>query len=253
MDHIGPMARSVRDCAVVLEAISQRRCDYSEAFPGSVSGTRIGVVSDLFGDWKSKEVGDLVEGTIARLRNMGATMVDAQIPDIAAIAKAGRELISVEASFHHRRWFPGRAGEYSPGVRRNLQNGMEIFGVDYVEALEKKRAFTEAVDHAFRDVNLLLCPTVPYPAPGENDPPTMFWRPDEGSRPEVSGRAVPDERTIPFNVSGHPALTVPAGYTASENLPIGVQMVAHRDDEATLFRVADAYEREMGGFLWPTI
>jgi aspartyl-tRNA(Asn)/glutamyl-tRNA(Gln) amidotransferase subunit A len=240
LDHVGPLTRTVRDNAAVLEAIASTSLDYDSIFTGSIKDVKIGVIRRLTDQPLNPEVLSLVESAVDRLRYLGAEIVDVEIPGIETIDQSAIPIILSEASFYHKDWHPHRADDYAPGTYANVREGFKVSGVDYVEALEKRRQFTEIVNEAFKQVDILVCPTVPYPAT-EKDP--TF----EGGDIDIS------KRTIPFNLTGHPALTISAGNTASARLPVGIQMVARHHHEEIVYRVAEAYEKEIGGYRRPPL
>ena len=174
------------------------------------------------------------------LRDLGAEVTDILIPGIETVHGIAMPILLTEASYHHKRWYPERADDYTDGTRSNLAEGFKVSGVDYVEALQERRRFTQTVDQIFDDVDVLVCPTAPFTAT-ETDP-------------DFEGGAIDYIlRTVPFDVTGHPALTVPAGNTESQNLPAGMELIAGRRREDTLYRVAAAYEEHMGGFARPPL
>lgn len=241
LDHVGPLTRTVGDNALVLECVASSPFDSSLAVGDSISGMKVGVVRDLLDDESlTPEVSALVESAIERLRDLGAEIIDIDIPSIETASEIALPILLAEASYYHKQWYPARAGDYSSGTRANVAAGFDVTGVDYLEALGKRRRFTEVVSGAFDEIEILVCPTLPYPATQKD--------------PEF-GEATLDvvKRTIPFNVTGNPALTVPAGNTAQDNLPVGIQLIAahHREDVA--YRVAAAYERDVGGFENPPL
>lgn len=240
LDHVGPLTRTVRDNALVLAAISGTAFDYDTIFSGSIQGTKIGVIRKLTEHPLNPEVLSLVEKAIDQLRSLGANVVDVELPGIETIDRIGIAIVLAEASFYHKEWYPHRAEDYAPSTFANINEGFKVAAVNYLEALEQKRRFTETVNQVFEQVDLLVCPTMPYPATVKD--PTF----EEG---DISVSL----RTIPFNITGHPALTISAGNTASSNLPVGIQMIGRHHSEATIYRVADAYERATGGYRRPPL
>jgi aspartyl-tRNA(Asn)/glutamyl-tRNA(Gln) amidotransferase subunit A len=240
LDHIGPLTRTVRDNAIILEAISSIPYAFTSSSSESIEGIKIGVIRSLTDEPLQTEVLSLIEVAIDRLRQSGADIVEVEIPGIEEVEEVAVPIILSEASYYHKKWYPQREDDYSPGTFANIKEGFNVSGVNYVEALAKKQQFRETVNEAFKEVDLLVCPTVPYPAT-EKDP--SF----EGGDIDIS------KRTIPFNTSGHPALTISAGNTASSNLPVGIQMVGRYDDEATIYKVAQALETALGGYQAPPL
>jgi aspartyl-tRNA(Asn)/glutamyl-tRNA(Gln) amidotransferase subunit A len=240
LDHIGPLTRTVRDNAIILEAISSIPFAFTSSSSESIEGIKIGVIRSLTEEPLQSEVLSLVEVAIDRLRQAGADIVEVEIPGIESVEEVAVPIILSEASYYHKEWYPHREDDYAPGTFANIKEGFKVSGVNYVEALEKKQQFRETVNEAFKEVDLLVCPTVPYPAT-EKDP--SF----EGGDIDIS------KRTIPFNTSGHPALTISAGNTVSTNLPVGIQMVGRYNDESTIYKVAQALETALGGYHTPPL
>jgi aspartyl-tRNA(Asn)/glutamyl-tRNA(Gln) amidotransferase subunit A len=239
LDHVGPLTRTVRDNVAVLEAVS----DSTEGLAptaDSVSSLRVGVIGELMGDPIEPEVLCQVETAIDCLRGLGVQIVDVGIPGVESASELAIPVLLAEASYHHRRWYPERAEDYAYGTRANIDAGFKLPAVDYVDALQKRRDFTETVTAALKGVDVLVCPTVGFTAT-ETDP--SF----EGGAEEYV------LRSIPFNVTGHPALTIPVGNTTTQNLPAALELISAHRAENVLYRVAAAYEREMGGFARPPL
>lgn len=239
LDHVGPITRTVRDNAAVLEAISPTSRDAApETVP--ISGMRVGVIEDLMGDPLDPEVLSLVRSAIDRLGGVVGEVAGARVLGIDEAAQTAIPILLAEASYHHWRHYPGRADDYSQGTSANVKAGFDVRAVDYVEALEERRRFTRTVSGVFQDFDVLVCPTVPYTAT-ETDP-------------DFEGGALQYIlRTVPFNITGHPALTVPVGNTGSQDLPVGMEMISAHGNENALYAVAGAYEESVGGFARPAI
>ena len=240
LDHVGPLTRTVRDNAALMEILAPTLPLSGFMFGQSAAGIRVGVISNLMGDPLGREVRSLVESAIDRLRDLGAEVTDVRIPGIETVHDTAMPILLTEASYHHKRWYPERADDYADGTRANLAEGFKVSGVDYVEALQERRRFAQTVDRIFDDVDILVCPTAPFTAT-ETDP-------------DFEGGAIDYIlRTVPFDVTGHPALTIPVGNTESGNLPAGMELIAGRRREDTLYRVAAAYEEDLGGFARPPL
>lgn len=240
LDHIGPLTRMVRDNAYMLQELATRPCDFRGIFTEDIRGIRIGVIRELIDDSLHPEVKSLFEDAVARLQDLGAYVTEVEIPGISTVENVGMPIVLAEASHSHRQWVPDRAEDYARGTYMNLREGYKIDAVSYLQALEERRQFIDVVNEAFKKVDLFVCTTLPYPAT-ERDP--SF----EDGNIDVS------KRTIPFNISGHPALSISAGNTASLNLPVGLQLIGRYNEEGTVYRVADAYERATGGYRRPPL
>lgn len=240
LDHVGPLTRTVRDNAAIMEVLAPTIPLYGLASGEPVSGLRVGVISNLMEDPLGEEVKTLVQAAIDRIDGLGAVVTDIRLPGVERIDEIAMPILLAEASYHHRRWFPERADDYSAGTGANLTAGFEVSAVAYVAALREKERFTEVVDEVFREVDVLVCPTAPFTAT-ETDPDF-----EGGAQDYIL-------RTAPFDVTGHPALTVPAGNTISQNLPAGIELVADHRREDVLYRLAAAYEEDVGGFSRPSL
>jgi aspartyl-tRNA(Asn)/glutamyl-tRNA(Gln) amidotransferase subunit A len=240
LDHVGPMTRTVRDNAIALEHISSHRFDWETLFPGNLTGMKIGVIRSLTDTITNQEVSKITNQGLKLLRELGAELVDVKIPGIETIDTTALPILLAEASAYHQKWFANREFDYDPNTYANLREGFNITAVNYLDALEKKKQFSRLVDEVLHQVDVLVCPTVPYPAT-EKDP--SFG----------DGNINISQRTIPFNVSGHPAITISAGNTLADNLPVGLQIVGRHADEATIYRVGDTFQQATGGFKIPQI
>ncbi len=240
LDHVGPLTRTVRDNAAFMEVLAPTLPLSGLASGEPVSGFRVGVISNLMGDPLGEEIKTLVEAAIGRMSGLVADVVDVRLPGVERIDEIAMPILVAEASHHHRRMYEESPDDYSDGTRANLAAGFGIPAVDYVAALEQRQRFTETVDEVLREVDVLVCPTAPFAAT-ETDP-------------DFEGGALDYIlRTVPFDVSGHPALSVPAGNTASRNLPAGIELIAAHKGEDVLYRLAAAYEEEVGGFAVPAL
>ena len=240
LDHVGPLTRTVRDNAAIMEVLAPTISLSGLAAGEPVSRIRVGVISNLMGDPVGEEVKTLVQAAIDRIGGLVAEVTDVSLPGVERIDEVAMPILLAEASYYHRRWFPERTNDYAEGTRANLAAGLEVPAVDYVAALRERESFTKVVEEVLREVDVLVCPTAPFAAT-ETDPDF-----EGGARDYIL-------RTVPFDVTGHPALTIPAGNTVSQNLPAGIQLVAAHRREDVLYRLAAAYEEEVGGFSRPSL
>lgn len=240
LDHVGPLTRTVRDNAAFMEILAPSLSLSGFASGTPVSGLRVGVIANLMGEPLGEEVKDLVEAAIGRISGFVADVSDVRLPGVERIDEIAMPILIAEASHHHRRMYAKSKDDYSDGTRANLAAGFKISAVDYIAALEERQRFTKVVDELLQEVDVLVCPTAPFAAT-ETDP-------------DFEGGALDYIlRTVPFDVSGHPALSVPAGNTVSQNLPAGIELVAAHGQEDVLYRLAAAYEEEVGGFAVPNL
>ncbi len=247
MDHVGPMARSARDCALMLSAIAGYDPadpttsvlpvpDYGAALTGEVKGLRIGLLRANFTDAAAPDVRAAVEATATQLRQAGAVVDEVNLTQVIHVAPASAAIVASEALAYHAPWFRARAQDYQPDVRERLRLGAFVNGAHYVRAQQIRGLVTREVDEALARRDVLLAPATPLAAPVLGERETTL-----GDGPS-DVRAALLRCTRPFNFSGHPACAAPCGFTA-EGLPIGLQIVGRPFDEATVLRVVDAYQR----------
>jgi aspartyl-tRNA(Asn)/glutamyl-tRNA(Gln) amidotransferase subunit A len=247
LDHAGPLARTVRDAALTLGVIAGHDPrdpasasvpvpDYTAGLDAGVRGLRVGVPREYFFERATEEVERHVRAAIRTLEGLGATVVEVSLPHVDLAATAGMAIISVEAAEVHRPWLRARADDYGADVRPRLQAGALFSGVEYARAQRIRalvqREFREAMTHA--DVLAMPNNAIPAPRIGQS---TISVR-----GKDVWVMALMPSLTIPHNLTGAPALTVPCGFAAS-GLPVGLQIVGRPFEDATVLRVGHAYEQ----------
>jgi aspartyl-tRNA(Asn)/glutamyl-tRNA(Gln) amidotransferase subunit A len=247
IDVIGPLARSVRDCARLLQVVAGHDPrdaqssrlpvpDFEAACERGVAGVTVGVPRNHFYDAADDDVRAAMRASLDALTAQGARVVEVDVPDATALAELSRAIVYSEASGLHARWLRDRPELYSPQVRVRATTGIAIPSTIYYEALLLRvpllRRFVASV---FARCDVLHLPTLPLATP-------TFAAVDVGAGERLwrtLGRLV--WCTAPFNFLGLPALTVP-GAAAGNGMPTGVQLVGRPFDEATLLRVAAAHE-----------
>jgi aspartyl-tRNA(Asn)/glutamyl-tRNA(Gln) amidotransferase subunit A len=243
LDHVGPMTRTVRDNAILLNAMAghdpadpgsaaHASEDYARHLHRGVRGLRIGFVRHFHETDvpASPEVTAALEAAAALLAAEGASITDVALPPLGEFAAVNRAVMLPEATAIHEAWLRERPGDYAAVTRRRLLPGLFISGTDYVQAQRRRRQLTEAVQAAFAEVDLLLCASSMDPASLIDD------------EPEVE-RTYPRQARTPFNVTGHPAISVMCGLSPAAGLPLGMQLVGPSFSEALIFQAAAAYER----------
>jgi aspartyl-tRNA(Asn)/glutamyl-tRNA(Gln) amidotransferase subunit A len=251
LDHVGPLARTVRDAAILLGVIagpdgrdattSARPVpDYGAAIGGSIAGLRIGVPDRFFGEGLDGEVEAAVRAAIEGLRGLGARVVDCPLPDPALLNDLANVIARCESAAVHARVLRESPHLLQAAVRERLEVGLHVSAHDYLQAARlRARATRTFVDDVFARVDVLAAPTIPEPAPA-------LAAVKAGSPDEIVRRMGRFSRlTRPFNALGLPALSVPCGF-AADGRPVGLQLVGRPFDEATLLRAGHAYEQAAG-------
>ena len=239
-DHAGPLTRTVRDAALVLQTLaghdprdptSAARAvpDFAAAIDRGIRGQRIGVPRAFFFERCDPEVAPAVDAALALLEGLGAIVEEAVLPDMGAAFTVGTITIVVEGAAYHAADLRERPELFSDELRASFELGSFYTGIDYVQAQRLRRHLMVETDRAMAGFDALVMPTSPVPA-----------TPIEGTPPEHA--MLRPRNTMPFNVLGLPALSLPCGFTAG-GLPIGLQIVGKAFDEAGILRIAHAYEQ----------
>ncbi|HUF94123.1 MAG TPA: amidase [Candidatus Limnocylindria bacterium] len=247
MDHMGPMTRSAADCALMLRAIAGYDAadpttsvlpvpDYTAALSGDVTGLRVGLLRDFFLDSAAPEVKAAVEQAAATLAKAGAVVDEVSLPLMPQVAAASFAIVASEALAYHAVNLRTRAAEYQADVRERLMQGIVVSGLHYVRAQQIRALVRNGVDGALARRDVLLAPSTPMAATVIGETRTQVGDTPVEVRPSLI------RYTRPFNLSGHPACSLPCGFTQG-GLPIGMQVVGRPFDEATVLRAADAYQR----------
>ncbi len=251
LDTIGPLARSARDCARLLQAVAGHDDsdghslavpvpDYEAALDGDLRGVRIAVPHAYYYDPVTPEVEHALEESLAVLRGRGATIVPSDVPDMALINSMMALVMAVEAATIHRAALAERPQDFADQVRARIEPGFCYPATRYAEALALRARLTrEYLATAMRDADLLHTPALPFAVP--SIAATL-----EGSPADVARTIASVTHCVRgINYLGLPALCVPAGFTQGP-LPVGFQLVGRPFDEGLLLRVADAYQRDTG-------
>ncbi|GIX49649.1 MAG: glutamyl-tRNA(Gln) amidotransferase subunit A [Candidatus Tectimicrobiota bacterium] len=247
LDHPGPLTRSVTDAALVLQAIAghdpadptTRRLpvpDYAGALRGEVRGLRLGVPRPFFFEQLDEQVARAVEAALAVLRELGVTCVDLDLPLMRDVPGASLAIMVTEAYAVHEAWLRTRPQDYGADVRLRLALGSTVLGAHYLKAQRFRALLCQEVGEALRRVDALATPTTLLPAPRLDEPVVRLG----GSEVVVAANLA--RFTRPFNLTGLPALSLPCGFS-NEGLPIGLQLAGRPFDEATILRLAYAYEQ----------
>ena len=246
MDTIGPISRSVADAAITLGAIAGHDPkdpyswnkpvpDYLGALDGDISGIRIGVVSELLHDEVVEpETRDVVQRAIAVLGELGALVEEVSIPLTAHANTVSSILLAAEPAQNQREWVLDRLEDYGHDNRIGLLVGSLMPGVAYLKAQKLRSMLRKQVHETLGNYDVLVSPTAGRPAVPRQDDPVITSK-------EMAGR-MPYMRTNTFNLSSTPAVSVPCGFN-SGSLPIGLQIAGRPGEDATVLKVAHAYEQ----------
>ena len=250
-DHMGPFAGTVGDARLVYRALTahsgaltaQRGADLRAGsgadLPRSVNNLRLGVPRGYLTDLLDEDVRARFDEAAAVLRSAGAALTDVSIPRAEMTPAVYVHIHSSEGAAYHAHTLDTVPERYTPVVRSRLEVGRYVLAQDYLRAMDGRALLRAEVDTALFGCDALILPTLPIPAP----PIGADAMPIGGRQEPV--RALMLRLTQLFNVTGHPAISIPCGVT-SERLPVGLQLVGHRNQTERLLSTALVVEQSMG-------
>jgi aspartyl-tRNA(Asn)/glutamyl-tRNA(Gln) amidotransferase subunit A len=244
LDHIGPLARGVRDCAEVLAVIAGPHpsdpdsvdAPFTAPDPApDLTGVRIGVARDgHFPDASDPALAGTFDAALAEFAALGAELVEVTLPYWTELKTANLVTMACEALAYHRTDASTRWGDYFAATRAMLARGALVSGADYVQAQRVRRVAQDAIARLFDGVDLVACPTASVAAPayaaitdadGNHDVDGMFALIHTGY----------------WDCLGNPVLALPMGFTAA-GLPLSLQLAAPAFGEAAALRAGEAYQ-----------
>jgi amidase len=243
LDHVGPIARSAADAAVILAAVAgpddrdsttlaEPQPDYAAAAQRIV-GLRLGVDAQ----WNSADVDPSVQRALVEaeevFRALGAEVVSVSAPDVTQAVMDWAPACALEAAVAHRRTYPAQRNEYGPALASVLEAGHAVSAFDYQAIRLRRMDLRGRFARLFQTIDALLIPVQPFA------PLTLAEISTLGDQPELILKL--QRYTAPFDLTGHPTVTVPGGISENE-MPIGLQLAGR--DEVTLSRMAMAFQRE---------
>jgi amidase len=244
LDHVGTMARSARDAGILLGAIAGSdprdptallapAPNYLAAIDEDLRGLRIGVDTA----WNSNDVDVGTQAVLAEasraFSELGAEIVEIRFPDVSQIVSDWVPNCAVEAAVAHKAPYAAHRHQYGSVLASVIEAGHAISGMEYQDILLRRMAFRGRVDAVFGAIDLLLTPVQPFA------PLTLAEIQTLGEQPGLIARL--QRYTCPFNMSGHPTLTLPGGFTR-EGMPVAFQLVAAHLSEAVLVHAGAAFQ-----------
>jgi aspartyl-tRNA(Asn)/glutamyl-tRNA(Gln) amidotransferase subunit A len=232
LDHVGPMARTVADLRLALDAMA----DSARLKPGpeSIREIRVGLSENFYFESVMPDVKAAVQQAALRAEKLGVRLIPVRVPDIEALNTCGLVILLSEASAVHQCDLH-RRGDIGADVLALLDQGSLIPAMDYVNAQRQRKLFVEEFHKLFRDIDCLFTPATPNTAPRIGQTEITL----DGIQHNVRFLTTRFARGI--NVLGFPALSIPCG-VSSEGLPIGLQMIARPFEEDLLLTLGEALE-----------
>jgi aspartyl-tRNA(Asn)/glutamyl-tRNA(Gln) amidotransferase subunit A len=231
-DHVGPFAATVADTRVVYRALSGTS---GADRPRSAKDLRLVIPHGYLTDLLDAEVRGHFDEAAAAIRSAGAAFTDVSIPNASMTPAVYTHIHSSEGATYHARTLDTMPDRYTPVVRRRLEVGRYVLAQDYVRAMNGRDLLRAEVDSALAGCDALVLPTLPIAAPLRGTESVVI----NGANEPI--RALMLRLTQLFNVTGHPAISMPCG-VSSDGLPVGLQLVGHWRQTESLLSVASTIE-----------
>jgi len=242
LDHVGPLTRTVRDNALMLDAIAghdpldpgSANCatgGYTAELGRGVVGLRVGVIRHFYTrDMKADaEMTAGIEAAVKLLADLGAQVREISTAALGDYASCNRTILTSEAFAIHEKWMRERPQDYGALARERLMAGAFVRAADYVNATRIRRKMADAFHALFADMDVAVTASAMDPACSIDDP-------------QAIEHTYARQARAPFNVTGSPAISVPVGFSKT-GLPLAMQIVGKPYSEALIYRVAHAYEQ----------
>jgi aspartyl-tRNA(Asn)/glutamyl-tRNA(Gln) amidotransferase subunit A len=247
LDHVGPMTRTVEDNAILLSVLSgyderdpysaqKDTEDFTRYLRQGIKGSVVGVPSSFYFEKVEAEVNAKVQQAIEMLRDLGAEIRVIEIPDIEEISLAFQTTLRSEAYAVHEERLRNQPDKWDEEVKTRLLTGMEPMAYEYVQSQQIKYLAIEQFNQILKEVDVIVAPTIPI-LPTEINQREIDLN---GSKEYVRGLL--NRITGPTNLTGSPSLSIPCGLSDS-GLPVGLQLIGRRFDEANLYRFGCAFEQ----------
>ena len=254
LDTVGPMCRYVHDVALMMNTLAgydprdvhsenQPVPDYTEGLDQPIRGRKAGVPKQHFFDNLDPEVERIVREAIKVLEELGVDIVELNLPSAEAGHEVTLTLLTAEAGQFHQERLAAHGEDYGVDVRELLEDGLALSAADYVKAVRVREIVKREFEGAFEEVDCILSPTAPIPAPLRSTHDLSGGSESNRIRPRLT------RNTRLINLLGLPSISVPCGFAQVENsdseegLPVGLQITGPWWSEKTLLQVAYAYEQ----------
>jgi aspartyl-tRNA(Asn)/glutamyl-tRNA(Gln) amidotransferase subunit A len=244
LDHVGPLTRTVHDNATVLNvlaghdgldpgSVARPGVDYTALTGKGLKGLRIGWLKHFYHDdiKADPQMGAAVDAAVMKMQELGAQVTEVKTVPLSQFQACNRIIMGSESYAIHQKWLRERPQDYGDITRQRFLYGAMYSASDYINALRMRSKFTADFHALFNDVDVIVTASAHDPAVRIDDQEACEFIYSRQAR-------------APFNVTGSPAMAVPAGFS-KEGLPLGIQIVAAPWNEAVVYRVGAAYEAAM--------
>jgi aspartyl-tRNA(Asn)/glutamyl-tRNA(Gln) amidotransferase subunit A len=253
-DTVGILTSCAWDSAALLQALAGHSAedlttsatevpDYMSVMGTPFKGAKVGVPKLYFHGSNDPSVEEVFDRFVSKAESLGCTVAEADFDGIQEIYGSWLPIRRAEATAFHLKWLESSPGLYGDDVRKSLELGRQVTAVEYVNAQNARPLLMERFASSMREYDVMAMPTTSIPAPTIGQ-----------THVEINGKQMDvydalNRLTLPFNVVGFPAISIPSGFAAG--LPVGIQLVAKPFEETKLLEFADAFEGKYGPYPSP--
>jgi amidase len=253
LDHIGPMTRTVEDAARMLgvmaghdpadpTSLHEPVANYVAACDGGVGGLRIGVDWSYVETGVAPDVAAVVKRALAAFVALGAQVVEVELPAYQNLVTGWGITCGAECALAHAQTYPAQSSDYGPELAQLLEGGRAAPAMAYAGLERERERFRAGLDHLLTEADVLIAPCM------ISAPPSLAEMAQTIASQEQTADFI--TFTAPFNYSGHPSITLPAGVSAA-GLPEAFQLIGRRLGEPALIRLGAAFEQSRGAIAYP--
>jgi aspartyl-tRNA(Asn)/glutamyl-tRNA(Gln) amidotransferase subunit A len=257
LDHVGPFTRTVKDSAIMLQAISgydpkdsyssrNNVDDYTKNIDNPISNIKIGILKDYFWDPIEPSVNDAVEKAVDVLTDLGSKVQNVTFDSAHLFPILMNTVLPAEAAAYHKQWLETKQNDYGQKILDRILPGLTVSGPDYINAQRIRDHLKTGFMQMFEPFDVLICPTVPYTAAKIGQLEVVVGE----SKMEAS--VARTKNLFPFNALGLPAISIPCGFDQN-NMPIGFQIIGKPFEESKLLQVGNNYQKSTNWHLMSPI
>jgi aspartyl-tRNA(Asn)/glutamyl-tRNA(Gln) amidotransferase subunit A len=234
LDHIGPIARNVEDLALIMEAITKQ--PFEKNCIRDIRGMRVGVPKQYFNERLDVHVKNFYKETFRKLEGLGAILIELDIPIVEDPRDVAHVIATSEVGYVHRELIKSSLDQYTAEAQKTFDKSKSFSAHAYMEGLNKRIQMNREITRLFEIVDILVTPTIPAVPPDIDQDEFIL----DGEMESVEECLI--RFTCLFNITGHPALSIPCGLL-NESIPIGLQLIANHYREDLLIKTAFSYEQ----------
>ena len=247
LDHVGPFTRTVKDSAIMLQAIAgydpkdsyssrNKVEDYTKNIDTPMSNLKIGILKDYFWDPIEPSVNDAVEKAIDVLTGLGSKAQNVTFDSAHLFPILMNTVLPAEAAAYHKQWLETKQTDYGQKILDRILPVLTVSGPDYINAQRIRDHLKTSFMQMFEPFDVLICPTVPYTAAKIGQLEVTV------GESKIEASVARTKNLFPFNALGLPAISIPCGFDQN-NMPIGFQIIGKPFEESKLLQLGNNYQK----------